>query len=104
MTEPKPKHTLPPRGMSRAQAAAYVGVAPGTFDRMVDDGLIPPPLALFSRDEKPIRRQLWDRKAIDLYLDRLSGLNAQSDLEEDCRRKFEEHGNRTSEIRRKTAQ
>ncbi|RXG87344.1 hypothetical protein EAS62_35990 [Bradyrhizobium zhanjiangense] len=33
--------SLPPRGLSRAQAAEYIGVSPSTFDKMVADGDMP---------------------------------------------------------------
>lgn len=47
-----------PRGLSRVEAARYIGVSPGTFDKLVDDGTMPQP--------KKIRaRRVWDRAAID---------------------------------------
>jgi excisionase family DNA binding protein len=50
--------SLPPRGLSREEAAAYVGVSPGTFDKMVAAGEMPAP--------KMIRaRRVWDRVALD---------------------------------------
>lgn len=54
--------SLPPRGLSRAQAAEYVGVSPSTFDKMVAAGEMPCP--------KKIRtRTIWDRKALDCAFD-----------------------------------
>lgn len=48
-----------PRGLSRAEAARYVGVSPGTFDKLVSDGLMPTP--------KRVRtRLIYDREALDL--------------------------------------
>jgi excisionase family DNA binding protein len=48
-----------PRGLSRTEAARYVGVSPGTFDKLVADGLMPRP--------KQVRSRLvFDREAIDL--------------------------------------
>jgi hypothetical protein len=45
---------LPPRGLSRVEAAQYIGVSPSLFDVMVKDGRMPPP--------KPINaRKVWDR-------------------------------------------
>lgn len=38
-----------PIGLSREAAAAYIGVSPVTFDRLVDDGLMPGPRALRGR-------------------------------------------------------
>lgn len=50
--------SLPPRGLSRVEASAYVGVSPGFFDDMVRQGLMPPP--------KRVRgRTIWDRIALD---------------------------------------
>ena len=52
--------TLAPRGLQRIVAAQYVGVAPNTFDRMVDDGRMPPP-------KRVGERKVWDRMALDTY-------------------------------------
>ena len=57
---------LPPRGLSRDTAAAYCGVDAATFDRWRADGMVPGPM--------PGTRR-WDRRAIDVALDRLSGLS-----------------------------
>src|SRR5262252_2740836 len=40
---PKPALSLPPRGISRVEAAAYVGVSPSKFDEMVRDHRMPNP-------------------------------------------------------------
>lgn len=50
--------SLPPRGLSRAFAAAYVGVSPTKFDEMVADGRMPQP-------RKIDGRLVWDRHEID---------------------------------------
>lgn len=50
--------SLPPRGLSREQAAAYVGVSASLFDEMVGDGRMPGPLSVN-------RRRIWDRHKID---------------------------------------
>ena len=47
-----------PRGLSRVQAAAYVGVSPATFDRMIKDGLMPKPVRIYSRT-------VWDIRKLD---------------------------------------
>jgi predicted DNA-binding transcriptional regulator AlpA len=54
-----------PRLMSGADAAAYCGVTPATFSKWVADGRAPKPV--------PGTRR-WDRKAIDLALDKASGI------------------------------
>lgn len=46
--------SLPPRGLSRERAAELVGVSASTFDKMVADGVMPPPKIVY-------RRRLWDR-------------------------------------------
>jgi hypothetical protein len=54
-------HALPfsdRRVCNRDEAASYVGVSPGKFDKMVGAGLMPSPLRYGS-----VRR--WDKKALD---------------------------------------
>jgi len=50
--------SLPPRGLSRAQAAAYVGVSPGLFDELVEQGRMPRPTRIGAR-------VVWDRLKVD---------------------------------------
>ncbi len=50
--------SLPPRGLSRVQAAAYIGVSPTLFDQMVDDGRMPKPTRINART-------VWDRLKLD---------------------------------------
>ena len=59
---------IPRRGLTRKQAAEYVGVSITTFDMLVKAGQLPKPLPLDHG------HMLFDRKALDLALDRLSGL------------------------------
>lgn len=56
---------IQPRGMTREAAAAYCSLSPTAWDRWVRDGRMPPPVTGTHR---------WDRKAIDLAWDRLSGI------------------------------
>jgi predicted DNA-binding transcriptional regulator AlpA len=49
---------LVPRGLSRVQAAAYVGISPSLFDELVKDGRMPKPLRINSRT-------IWDRIRLD---------------------------------------
>jgi predicted DNA-binding transcriptional regulator AlpA len=56
--------SLAPRGLSRLQAAAYVGVSVTTFDRMVKDRLMPGPMRIYSRN-------VWDRRKVDAAIDAL---------------------------------
>jgi hypothetical protein len=54
-----------PRLMTGAEAAAYLGLTPASFSKWVANGRAPKPL--------PGTRR-WDRKAIDLALDKISGI------------------------------
>ena len=53
-------HGCLPRGLSREQAAAYIGVGVTTFDAMVADGRMPKPRRINGR-------KVWDRIELDLY-------------------------------------
>jgi predicted DNA-binding transcriptional regulator AlpA len=50
--------SLPPRGLSRVEAAAYVGISPTLFDEMVADKRMPRPKRINAR-------VVWDRIQID---------------------------------------
>jgi excisionase family DNA binding protein len=50
----------PPRGLSREEAARYVGVGVTLFDEMVADGRMPKPKVIN-------RRVVWDRLALDAH-------------------------------------
>lgn len=52
------RHHIEPRGLSRAAAAAYIGVSPSLFDEMVKDGRMPGPKRINSRT-------VWDRRQLD---------------------------------------
>ena len=58
-----------PRGLGREDAAEYCGVEPATFDDWRQKDLIPGPM--------PGTRR-WDRKALDIALDKLSNITAPS--------------------------
>lgn len=62
--------SLPPRGLSRAEAAAYVGVGTSMFDRMVKDSRMPQPVRIDGRT-------VWDRVQLDRAFTALS--DAQQD-------------------------
>ncbi|RWP81374.1 MAG: hypothetical protein EOR11_27220 [Mesorhizobium sp.] len=51
--------SYPPRGLSREEAARYVGVGPTLFDEMVSDGRMPRPKLINSRT-------IWDRVTLDI--------------------------------------
>jgi predicted DNA-binding transcriptional regulator AlpA len=50
--------SLPPRGLSRMQAAEYIGVGGTKFDEMVADGRMPRPKRIDGRT-------VWDRDKLD---------------------------------------
>lgn len=56
--------SLPPRGLSRAQAAAYIGVSASLFDQMVRDGRMPAAKRINGR-------VVWDRRRVDEMFDAL---------------------------------
>jgi predicted DNA-binding transcriptional regulator AlpA len=51
--------TLAPRGLSRPEAAAYIGVGVCKFDRLVEAGQMP-------RAKDLGGRKVWDRHALDI--------------------------------------
>lgn len=53
-----------PRGLSRIEAARYVGVSPSTFDKMVNSGVMPQPKRVGGRC-------IYDRTALDQAFDSL---------------------------------
>ena len=56
---------IEPRGLSRADAAGYLGVSASLFDAMVRDGRMPQPKRINSR-------VVWDRWELDAAFDALS--------------------------------
>ena len=56
--------SLTPRGLSRGQAAEYIGVGVTKFDEMVDDGRMPRPKRIDGR-------LVWDRVKLDAAFDEL---------------------------------
>jgi predicted DNA-binding transcriptional regulator AlpA len=50
--------SLAPRGLSRLQAAEYIGVGGTKFDQMVEDGRMPAPVKIDTRT-------VWDRAKLD---------------------------------------
>lgn len=56
--------SLPPRGLNRVQASAYIGVSPTLFDALVNDGRMPRPKRINART-------VWDLRKIDRAFDAL---------------------------------
>lgn len=50
--------SLAPRGLSRVQAAEYIGIGVSKFDELVDDGRMPRPKRIDGRT-------VWDRVQLD---------------------------------------
>ncbi|MBB6251396.1 helix-turn-helix transcriptional regulator [Nitrospirillum iridis] len=50
--------SLPPRGLSREQAAEYVGISATKFDQMIERGAMPRPKRIDGR-------RVWDLMALD---------------------------------------
>ncbi|WP_413219532.1 helix-turn-helix transcriptional regulator [Tritonibacter mobilis] len=59
------KPTLPRRGLSRVEAAQYIGVGTSTFDTMVKAGDMPKPVRIGART-------IWDIHALDAAFDLLA--------------------------------
>lgn len=64
----------PPRGLSRAEAARYVGVGTTKFDEMVTDGRMP-------RPHRVGARAIWDRFKLDAAFSDLTDGNAANPLD-----------------------
>jgi len=59
-----------PRGLSRVEAARYIGVGTSTFDAMVKGGTMPKPKTIGAR-------RVWDKWKLDVAFSELPG-------DEDC--------------------
>jgi len=64
--------SLAPRGLSRVQAAEYIGVGVTKFDEMVGDGRMPRPKRIDGRT-------VWDRIKLDEAFDALDNEAAKSE-------------------------
>ena len=51
-------HKIEPRGLSRIDAAEYLGISPSKFDELRKDGRVSPPRQIDSR-------RVWDRHDLD---------------------------------------
>lgn len=54
------------RGLSRVEAARYVGVSPVTFDKLIAEGKMP-------KAKQIGARRVWDVRRLDLAFDALPG-------------------------------
>ena len=55
---------VPRRGLSRVEAAEYVGISPCKFDQLTADGRMPGARRIDGR-------KVWDVRELDLYFDDL---------------------------------
>ena len=56
---------VPRRGLSRDEAAMYIGISAAKFDEMVADGRMPKPVRIDAR-------KVWDLRSLDLAFAALS--------------------------------
>jgi predicted DNA-binding transcriptional regulator AlpA len=56
--------SAPRRGLSRVEAAAYVGISPCKFDQLIADGRMP-------NAKRIDGRKVWDVRELDLCFDDL---------------------------------
>ena len=64
-----------PRGLSRSQAAAYIGISVTTFDKLVFDGSMPRPVAIRSR-------KVWDRIRLDAAFEDMAEMTIKENYNE----------------------
>ena len=70
--------SVPKRGLSRPEAAEYIGVSSTKFDQMVADGRMPKPKRIDGR-------VVWDRHQVDLAFEALpDGNRSAEDIWERC--------------------
>jgi len=62
---------IPRRGLSREEAAMYLGISASKFDELVRDGRMPRPKRIDSR-------KIWDVRDLDVAFDALPAENPQS--------------------------
>jgi predicted DNA-binding transcriptional regulator AlpA len=55
---------VPRRGLSRDEAAMYIGISAAKFDELVTDGRMPAPVRIDAR-------KVWDIRSLDLAFDAL---------------------------------
>ena len=65
--------SLPPLGLSRVEAARYIGVSATKFDEMVRDVRMPKPKRIDGR-------KVWDRHQLDIYFAALPDENDRNDV------------------------
>ncbi len=66
MSRARRDSVIEPRGLSREDAAAYVGIGTTLFDRLVEERVFPSAKQLAGH-------KVWDRRSLDIAFDRLPG-------------------------------
>jgi predicted DNA-binding transcriptional regulator AlpA len=61
---PSQSRPVPRRGLSRTEAAMYLGISPSKFDELVIDGRMPRPRIIDCR-------KVWDLHELDMAFDEL---------------------------------
>ena len=64
MLSPSQSRPVPRRGLSRAEAAVYLGISPSKFDELVKEGRMPRPRLIDCR-------KVWDVYELDIAFDEL---------------------------------
>jgi hypothetical protein len=64
--------TLAPRGLSRDESAAYIGIGVTKFDELVADGRMPKPKVIDGR-------RVWDRHRLDLCFSALPDTDGETE-------------------------
>jgi predicted DNA-binding transcriptional regulator AlpA len=72
---------IPRRGLSRIEAAMYIGVSARKFDELIADGRMPKP-------KRVDGRKLWDIRELDLAFD---ALGDEAELADDTWSDFSKH-------------
>lgn len=62
---------MTPRLLTKSQAAEYLGYSVSRFGELVSEGKFSPPITGTTR---------WDKKKLDMDLDRLSGISTNENL------------------------
>jgi predicted DNA-binding transcriptional regulator AlpA len=68
------RRQVTPRGLSRIEAAEYIGVSPSLFDQLVKDGRMPRPIAINTR-------RVWDKFKLDAAFEALDNDDASTEDE-----------------------
>lgn len=70
--------SYPPRGLSREEAARYVGVGCTMFDRLIAEGRMPKPLRIG-------KRTIWDRLKLEAAFAELGEEGSENQIDRELR-------------------